>query len=415
VGVGFAVDAASGRSARKPSTPAEPLSLEAFLDGTRASSRNQPFDMFLPLCLTEERWAAGGEASWRALFAATEDVADRIAAAGGGGGGSGGGFRGGGRLPGGGHRGGFLGGLAAAAAAGADGSGAGFRFGGGAAAAPPPPARTHTRAVDVLCSLLNATVVAASDAQCTSASEAFAAGYLALARSLRALLRAFPATAGAHGAAKLRHFAASRDNRAKAHHPDLGELLPLLAAAPDAGALWAAGGLGEAVLEQACVRNVKWLLEDWHRLSPRGGIRELPPAARAAAVFAGTLKSRRVVAFQARFATLAAGIRFEDFADFAPPEPVLAALRRAHKQVQDAADWNDHRALLALPPLDAAGVDALLLFAVEESERLGYHTAGGGGGGGGRGGARGGGGGGGGRGGGGGYRGRGRGGPRGGW
>jgi hypothetical protein len=238
------------------------------------------------------------------------------------------------------------------------------------AALPAPTADCPaTRAVDVLCSLMNAVVVSASSADCESASEKFFHGYLALLRLLRQLGGAFPAAA-AYAEARLAHFQAAEAHRSKdavVGCPDLGVLLVLRLLVPQQRQLPWAGGFGEAFYAEAAIRNVRWYLQDHPQLAFRGAAQRLPLTFQAIAV------SRRVVCFQVRCAALCQAVELAGFVDGAAPGGLLASLKAAHGEVARLGGWGAYRAFLGLPPLSDAAVEAGLEDNVRCSREKGYH------------------------------------------
>jgi hypothetical protein len=233
------------------------------------------------------------------------------------------------------------------------------------AEATPRPSTPSTRAVDVLCKLINNLAVSASAADCQSASEKFVCGYLALSRVLLALAHCFPEVP-TYAAARLQHFLASPAHRTKNPStgcPDLGELLVLRLVVPEEVAPWTV--FGEAFFQECGVRNVRWYAE---------GLRSMPRGAKKAdGIFSEVQVSRRVVSFQIRFLHLCKQCSFSGFVDGAPPKELLAALKAAHQQVAALKDWHQYRALLGLPPLDNEGLYTLLEENEAASAAKGYH------------------------------------------
>ena len=227
---------------------------------------------------------------------------------------------------------------------------------------------------------MNSVVVAASEADCQSASDKFINGYLCLLRSLATLAAAFPAVP-AYAASRLQHFAASPAHRSKdpaTGCPDLGELLVLRLLGGEAALPWG-GGFGEAFVEEAMVRNVRWFLRDHPELHLEGkargasGGQQAVAGSRGPLTFRATAVSRRVVSFQCLFAQLCQGLDLGSFVDGDCPPALLGQLKGAYAAVAAQADWAAYRTLLGLRPLPEKELEAAIVANIQSSKSRGYH------------------------------------------
>eukprot|EP00753_Platysulcus_tardus_P003421 PLAT12454.12.p1 GENE.PLAT12454.12~~PLAT12454.12.p1 ORF type:complete len:976 (-),score=421.42 PLAT12454.12:106-3033(-) len=172
-------------------------------------------------------------------------------------------------------------------------------------------------------------------------------------------------------------FACDPLKRTKSHVPDLGQFLVLLSLADRS---WSA--IGGAVLTEMFDRNVKWLLQK------DGGLDNdmLPQASRLRRTMAGARTSLRLLMFQVYFLCNVArpsGKSVGDvLADYnarngVPSEEAVEQLSRTCKAILAVSDWPSFFHHIRLRDPGALRLNEMLVTAVHNSSRKGYHRHGG--------------------------------------
>jgi ubiquitin-protein ligase len=236
---------------------------------------------------------------------------------------------------------------------------------------PAPP----VQAALLLCSLMNATCLAAEEAgtaEKTTANDRFINGYFILLRLLKGLANSIPGVRE-YAEKKIASFLSSPERRNKdpiRGCPNLGEFILLLHISKKYN--WK--DVSHVFAEESEIRRVRWYAKEHPFLGETECAEELYfPEERLRLTLQLTETSRRLICFQVKFLLLSKNVSLNEFADAAVPEGLLKSMKSLHQQIGTLKNWNDYLAFIGLPRVSDSERNMQIISAVKSSAARGYH------------------------------------------
>lgn len=297
------------------SSPCEYLSKIAFNEGTRRSSTNKQFEYWLPIIIKQSDWQ-----TVRPFFAKTV--------------------------------------IAIGSKIGYDQN------------------RTSEAIIKIISSIMNSLVVEImNNKNNLSANDKFVDGYFAFYRLLKQCASEDPKIVQFVDG-ELKKFVNDPYSRTKTNFPNLGELLIYLSISKR----WTWEQVAGSFIKECDTRNVFWYAVGNYNNPAR--YPELLNTniinGRDTKVFDATSTSRNLVAFQARFSSVARNIDesvFESNYGLAPND-IRTEMKKLYEKINSIANWNEYFKWLHMKQITSEERCAQLVEAVKSSERSGYHKAG---------------------------------------